>query len=171
MEGPRMVAARMGCAPGAVKHAFAIGIVVEFQVEQLINPGIHPARSMVQARAGRRWIRSSRRLGSGHSETTRNNWMNHSKTHKKIVFSVLLGVAITPAAFAQVLGGAVNVGGGIGAQTGPLSVGGDARLGADVGLRTDAVRETTRRARNAATRAEAEARAAANAGLQAAASA
>ena len=44
--------------------------------------------------------------------------MSQSKTHKKIVFSVLLGVAVTPAAFAQVLGGAVNVGGGIGVQTG-----------------------------------------------------
>lgn len=88
--------------------------------------------------------------------------MNQSKTRMKSMLPVLIGIAIAPSAlFAQVLGGAVDIGGGIGVQAGPVGVGGNTQVG--TGLRTEAVRETARRARKAAARAEAEARAAADA--------
>lgn len=153
----------MDAAPEAVKRAPAGGLVV--------NRWIHPGRFPVQARAGCWWLRSPRRWGGGRPN------QNEGKTimnHKKILLSTLLspilvGAAFAPAAFAQVLGGAVNVGGGIGAQAGPVGIGGN--VGADASVRTDAIRETTRRARDVATRVEAEAQAAANAGVQTAGSA
>ena len=85
---------------------------------------------------------------------------------RKPVLPILIAAAlVTPCAFAQVLGGNVNVGGGLGAQTGPINVGAGAQTRGDLGLRTDALRNTSRRLRDAAGRAEAEARGAAAVGM------
>ena len=89
--------------------------------------------------------------------------------HRKYVLPILIATAlVTPTAFAQVLGGGINVGGGLGAQAGSIGVGAGMQTRGDAGVRTDAVRTTTRRLRGAAARADAEARGSVAAGLSAA---
>lgn len=151
-------------APEAVKHAIA-------DAKGSIGESTQPVRRFRRGPVGGGY---GRRVagGSGHSETTRDpNQMSQSVFQKKVVLSLLIGAALTPAAFAQVLGGAVNVNGGIGAQAGPVDVGGSGQVGIGAGMRSDAIREATRRARNGAVRAQAESRAAARATAQAAAAA
>ncbi|KGM53736.1 hypothetical protein N800_06305, partial [Lysobacter daejeonensis GH1-9] len=76
------------------------------------------------------------------------------------LLSILLATtAVVPVASAQVLGGGVNIGGGAGIQTGPVNLGGAAGARGELGADTRAVERTTRAARRAAARAEAEGRA------------
>ena len=71
------------------------------------------------------------------------------------VLSILLATSIVaPAAYAQVLGGGVNIGGGAGLQTGPVNLGGAANARGEVGVDARAVERTTRAARRAAARAQ-----------------
>ncbi len=89
--------------------------------------------------------------------------------HRKYVLPILIATAlVTPSAFAQVLGGGINVGGGLGAQAGSIGVSAGMQARGDAGVRTDAVRTTTQRLRGAAARADAEVRGSVAAGLSAA---
>ena len=87
------------------------------------------------------------------------------KNNKKLILPILVASMImAPVAYSQVVGGGINVGGGAGVQ-GPANIGIGATARGDLGVRTDAVRDTSRLARGAAARAEAQARDAAESGM------